>query len=107
MKRISGFNPVKLTTVLAFVLLMSAASDTNAQICTNPANDFISITGAAINAGSPVKFFVFDLAGKKQSDRQLRAGENSITVNSLKTGIYIINIVAADGTMSTQKFVKQ
>jgi hypothetical protein len=79
---------------------------TSLSVWPNPSTDYVSITGTELGFSSRTKVAFFSLDGKKQLEKQLSAGENSVNISSLKTGTYIVNIISADGRTANQKLVK-
>ncbi|MEQ1675976.1 MAG: T9SS type A sorting domain-containing protein [Chitinophagaceae bacterium] len=70
----------------------------------NPGSALVNITADSYGV---LQVRIIDLAGRLQLDKQLKAGETSFTVSSLKPGIYLLSIYTQTGTVQSQKFIKQ
>lgn len=72
----------------------------------NPANDGVTI---AINAEGNAKLHVTDITGKvvMKNDINLLNGNAKVNIGSLESGIYIFNVVLANGTSSQFSVVKK
>jgi len=73
----------------------------------NPAKNQVNI----INDGSSGTVFVqaqiFDLSGKQLSEIRMSPGENTININSLRAGTYLIRLKAENGLSVNEKIIKQ
>jgi len=70
----------------------------------NPASENINISGS-MDQLRTVR--IFDLSGRIQLNAQLIPGENTIAVNKLKSGTYMLMIYSANGTKESKTFIKQ
>ena len=72
------------------------------SIYPNPAKNVVNIS-----ANSEIKMVrVLDIAGKLVLTENALSN-NSINVSNLKTGVYILNVILANGNQSTKKLIKQ
>ncbi|MFA6932825.1 MAG: T9SS type A sorting domain-containing protein, partial [Bacteroidales bacterium] len=67
----------------------------------NPANDFVTISEAN---GAEVK--VIDMLGRTLISKVVKSTNETISINDLQTGMYMIQIVK-DGQTSSQKLIKR
>jgi len=67
----------------------------------NPANDFVTISDAN---GAEVK--VIDMLGRTLISKVVKSTNETISINDLQTGMYMIQIVK-DGQTSSQKLIKR
>jgi Secretion system C-terminal sorting domain len=88
-------------TQVKVVTLKSGATIT---VWPNPASSSIHINA---ENNSPMQVRVYDMAGRLQLNKQLPAGEKTISISSLNAGTYMLNIVTQDGLNQNQKFIKQ
>ncbi|MDD4001821.1 MAG: T9SS type A sorting domain-containing protein, partial [Bacteroidales bacterium] len=67
----------------------------------NPANDFVTISDAN---GAEIK--VIDMLGRTLISKVVKSTNETISINDLQTGMYMIQIVK-DGQTSSQKLIKR
>ncbi|MFA6199498.1 MAG: DUF2436 domain-containing protein [Bacteroidales bacterium] len=67
----------------------------------NPANDFVTISDAN---GADVK--VIDMLGRTLITKRIKSSNETISINDLQTGMYMIQMVK-DGKVSSQKLIKK
>ncbi len=67
----------------------------------NPANDFVTISDAN---GADVK--VIDMLGRTLIAKTIKSSNETISINDLQTGMYMIQMVK-DGKVSSQKLIKK
>ena len=67
----------------------------------NPANDFVTITDAN---GANVK--VIDMLGRTLISKVVKSTNETISINDLQTGMYMIQMIK-DGKVSSQKLIKK
>jgi hypothetical protein len=73
------------------------------SIYPNPASGTLFIKGiAANNTGSFIE--IYDMTGRKMFANNITG--NSININSLKTGSYILRVIQNNTTIYTEKFIK-
>ncbi|SKC10901.1 Por secretion system C-terminal sorting domain-containing protein [Soonwooa buanensis] len=60
-----------------------------------------------LNSKIKTSFQLFDMNSKLVKAGDLKAGDNTIDVNSLAAGIYIMNVKNANGKNQTQKIIKK
>lgn len=58
----------------------------------------------AKNAGS---IYLFDASGKLVTSKAINKGENTVNINTLKSGIYILNYESNDGKTGNIKLIKK
>jgi hypothetical protein len=96
----TGFSPVKTVSVTNEKPVIS--------LWPNPATNEISLVGAHdSNNGSYTKAQIFDLSGKLLSEKKFTEGSGTINIHDLQTGTYILRVLSTNGTIHTEKFVKQ
>jgi hypothetical protein len=72
----------------------------------NPATDQLKITTQSTRGSANVQ--IFDLSGRMVSQKQLQPNTiNSIAINSLPTGTYIVKVETGNGVALNQKITKQ
>jgi len=71
------------------------------NIYPNPANDFVTISDAN---GADVK--VIDMLGRTLITKKIKSSNETISINDLQTGMYMIQMVK-DGKTSSQKLIKR
>lgn len=83
----------------------SVKFESTVSIYPNPANSFITYT---INKPISTKAFysIFDCTGLNRSTGSVNQGTNTINIENLRTGIYLIKIVTGDAVY-TGKFVRK
>ncbi|WP_282079954.1 DUF7594 domain-containing protein [Aquimarina algiphila] len=69
----------------------------------NPVIDIVNISG--VSNGS--KITIFNSIGLLQKEIQLKEGQNSININDLPSGYYILNVMNANKVISRTKVLKQ
>lgn len=76
----------------------------------NPASNMIRVKLHAVNSGN-AQLFVTDMMAKTMMQQTLAvtSGENNfeVQISSLPAGVYILKLVAADGTSISRKLIKQ
>lgn len=50
---------------------------------------------------------LFDMNGKQVLNKEIKSGTTSTSVNSLNAGVYILNVVTAEGKISNIKIIKK
>jgi hypothetical protein len=76
-------------------------SNSNFGVYPNPANDFVTISNAN---GADVK--VIDMLGRTLITKRIKSSNETISINDLQTGMYMIQMVK-DGKTSSQKLIKR
>lgn len=76
-------------------------SNSNFGVYPNPANDFVTISDAN---GADVK--VIDMLGRTLITKRIKSSNETISINDLQTGMYMIQMVK-DGKTSSQKLIKR
>lgn len=95
----TGFSDVRMVTIQKAGITVS--------VWPNPATDQVQVMNAS-NEGTPFnKARLYDLNGKLLSEKNLQPGNNSISLTTLKTGTYVLSLVATTGKTQTQKIIKQ
>jgi hypothetical protein len=66
-----------------------------------------TIVSAELRINSPLELdgVVYDLMGRKISSHQLIAGNNTLSIDALTAGTYLINFSTRDGQRLTKKFI--
>jgi len=82
------------------------SSHTTISTWPNPAQDVLKVQEAEIGSGTS-QAFIYDQAGRTISQSIIKTGVNSIQVQSLPPGIYIVHVKHSNGEIMNQKFVKQ
>lgn len=77
------------------------ANNASFGVYPNPANDFVTISEAN---GAEVK--VIDMLGRTLISKVVKSTNETISINDLQTGMYMIQIVK-DGQTSSQKLIKR
>ncbi|MBT8394105.1 MAG: T9SS type A sorting domain-containing protein, partial [Bacteroidia bacterium] len=92
-------NDELVLTVISETLGLENIEDNSAHVSLfpNPANDVMSFSDTSIN-----EVTVFDINGRKV----LYSQSNSISVNSLSKGVYIVKGITADNISITRKLIK-
>jgi type IX secretion system substrate protein len=80
-----------------------AKASSKLSVWPNPARDVIRIQ----NNGSTGVVNIYNQSGSMVSESKLQAGVNSINVNSLSFGAYIISVKNVNGESYNQKFIKE
>ena len=80
-------------------LSSSSFANNNFALYPNPVHDYLTIE---IGNSNISKSEIFDLAGKKI----IESKSNILNVNHLENGIYMVKITAENGTVTTQKIIK-
>ncbi|MDP4263226.1 MAG: T9SS type A sorting domain-containing protein [Bacteroidota bacterium] len=78
----------------------------NITVFPNPATDHIRIVGNSSN-DNLAKAQIFDLSGKMLIEQKLLTGSNTISINKLPVGAYIVRVESNNGTAYNQKIIKQ
>lgn len=55
----------------------------------------------------PIQLFFYNITGKKVKNTHLISGANSIEVNNLVSGIYLLNFINEKGNKATAKIIKK
>lgn len=96
----NGFSDVRMLT-------MPKANNQLIAVWPNPARENIQVSNLA-EEGTPFqKARLFDLNGQILIEKQLQPGLNTISLSTLKTGTYVLSMIATNGTTQTQKIIKQ
>ncbi len=69
----------------------------------NPVNDELHITGVTEN----VKYSILNVAGMCLQQGSLKKGENILSLRYFAQGIYILEVISADGVRSMHRVVKE
>ena len=83
---------------------IASVGDNNAQAISlypNPAREQVSFT-----LESDAQVSVFDMTGRKVSERNMTTGQANLNVSDLENGVYFVNFRFANGTTAVSKFVK-
>ena len=72
----------------------------------NPVNSFLNID-FSINLLKPVIIFIYDLNGKEILNSFLCSNQNSIKLNSLKSGLYLYKIYDESKLLNRGNFIKK
>ncbi|MCA6362502.1 MAG: T9SS type A sorting domain-containing protein [Bacteroidetes bacterium] len=78
------------------------ATATQCQLAPNPANNLVNIMPAPT---SPATVRIFTATGALIENQLLPAGANTLNINNLSTGVYLLSIETAEG-ISWQKLIK-
>lgn len=78
---------------------------TEIRLFPNPANQ--TINAELFNIDEPLMGRIVDATGRTLWVGQLEAGQNSINISTLPTGLYHLAVVRKDGQTMTEKFIKQ
>jgi hypothetical protein len=71
----------------------------------NPATDHVRIMGnGKVNLA---KAQIFDLSGRMIAEKKLQSGANTVMINELPAGTYIVRVETNTGTVYNQKIIKQ
>lgn len=73
------------------------------KIYPNPVSDDVNITSSA----KVSEITIFDLGGKKIKSLLTEKSEINISLQSLPTGTYIVQVKNTDGSKTSQKFIKK
>ncbi|MBI1341814.1 MAG: T9SS type A sorting domain-containing protein [Terrimonas sp.] len=73
----------------------------------NPAKDHIQLINDGDNGNTFIKAQVYDLTGKLLLENKLQQGVNTINVNTLRTGTFILRLIPANGIAYNEKIIKQ
>lgn len=73
----------------------------------NPATDNIRIVNTTGNNNYFTKAQLFDLSGKIMLERKLQGNSNTISIQDIPAGAYLIRVQSTDGTIYNQKIIKQ
>lgn len=96
----NGYSDVRMLT-------MPKSNNQLIAVWPNPARENIQVSNLA-EEGTPFqKARLFDLNGQILIEKQLQPGLNTISLSTLKTGTYVLSMVATNGTIQTQKIIKQ
>ena len=72
------------------------------QIYPNPVTDYLTIKG-----GKGIKAELYNSLGKLISEIPLDAAEQSININGLSSGYYLLRVITPDGTWQNLKMIKK
>lgn len=78
---------------------------TEMRLFPNPASQ--TINAELTNIDEPLMGRIVDATGRTLWVGQLGAGQNSINISTLPTGLYYLAVVREDGNTVTEKFIKQ
>jgi hypothetical protein len=71
----------------------------------NPATNQITIVNNSIYSYTQAE--LFDLSGKLVIEKKLESHTNTININDLKSGTYLLKVRSSNGTIYHQKIIKQ
>ncbi len=95
----NGFSDVRMVTI--------QKTGASVSVWPNPARENIQVSNMA-EEGTPFqKARLFDLNGKMLMEKQLQPGLNTLSLTAMKTGTYVLTLVATNGNSQTQKIIKQ
>lgn len=95
----NGFSDVRMVTIQKTGAVVS--------VWPNPAHDNVQVSNIA-EEGTPFqKARLYDLNGQMMMEKQLQPGLNNLSLSALKTGTYVLTLVAGNGKIQTQKIIKQ
>ncbi len=83
---------------------IASVGDNNAQavgLYPNPAREQVSFM-----LESDAQVSIFDMTGRKVSERNMTTGQANLNVSDLENGVYFVNFRFANGTTAVSKFVK-
>jgi hypothetical protein len=89
------------------VITVELKNDKDVIIWPNPATDQIRIVNNGRGADFYAKAQIFDLSGTMRAEKKLQSGINTIAVNELPPGHYLVRIESNNGAINKQKFIKQ
>ncbi|MFY9241409.1 MAG: T9SS type A sorting domain-containing protein [Polaribacter sp.] len=89
---------------VAGVLSTLEANRLDFEMYPNPASESLTIQLPSGSSNATVQFY--DQIGKLALTRSVTSSSNTINVNNLSTGIYILKVLS-DDKIGTQKFIKQ
>jgi PKD repeat protein len=72
----------------------------------NPANEILNVTLSG-NTKSAVTYKINSIDGKTIVTGSLNHASNVLNIKDLDSGIYLLEIIAADGSQNVKRFVKQ
>jgi len=94
----------EVATFSASILNTSEFLDRAISIYPNPVGDFININSLDI---LEIKFLsIYDLQGRKVSNKNLVKSTEEVNISELRSGVYILEVITNKGTL-TKKIVKK
>ena len=94
------------TITYSTVKKVTVKSHTTLTVWPNPTQDILKIQDVGGGSGTS-QAFIFDEAGRMVRNPMLNKGVNSVSVQSLPPGIYIVRVKHRNGETTNQKFLKQ
>ncbi len=91
-------------SVYSATVTITVSSNSPVAVWPNPARDAIHIHNESNNAAS--KAWVFDQQGRLMNESLLQPGDNTIRMNAMPTGTYVVRVQLANGNAYNQKLVK-
>jgi hypothetical protein len=95
-----------LNTVEGSTLSVNNNANTTFKVYPNPAQNIISIQQSATAVASLAKAEIYDLNGRLILEKEMN-NEQTISVQSLATGTYILLLVDSNANRYTQKIIKE
>ena len=86
--------------------LITLSHGSTVDIWPNPARNVIHIQHENSGSGSS-KAWLFDQSGRQVHAQPLQPGQNTIAINTLRPGIYIMRIWGSNGDVYNKKILKQ
>ena len=100
------YDTVKVT--VGSVNVENVGSVENVKIYPNPAHNEFSIgLTPALSGGEGVCVRIFNMVGQEEIYEQIKSPQQKINIAALRSGIYLVQIVASDGSKKVMRVVKE
>ena len=100
------YDTVKVT--VGSVNVGNMGSVENVKIYPNPAHNELSIgLTPALSGGEGVCVRIFNMVGQEEIYEQIKSPQQKINIAALRSGIYLVQIVASDGSKKVMRVVKE
>jgi len=93
-------------TTYSEIQVVDIASQQSIALWPNPVKDQLNIHVSGEESGA-LKASLFDMAGRAVKQVTLHAGMNTLSLNALPTGIYVVHVIMPDGETINEKLSKQ
>ena len=95
------------SSIYSEIRTVNIKNDGQLAIWPIPAKDVISIQSEITSGNCSSRARIFDQSGKEVQQINLQPGTNTVNINSLRRGIYIVQVQFPNGQKSNQKLIKQ
>jgi len=102
----NGNSAVSNTASARTLTGLSNALNSKISVYPNPAGDFLNIELESDNTGQAI-LYLYDLTGKRHLSTRLQSGYNRIELENVRSGLYTITLVNANGEQMSQRLVIQ